>query len=230
GVRDDATFFVLIRAMLDERADGNDEEAAGETQRTEQRHYLDERKAMQGNEASENGHADAAQRNQAIFDLSAGEVAGSETADADADSQRGLQIAAARLVETENFATIENNDELQQSSEKPKIGVTDDGEFQRAIGTYEAPLRSEIGKNVEAKFFGGVAGGNAGDQQAGEASEYGQPGENHAGPGFPSAEGLREKRPKNRARNDGDEGGELENAVAPGELFVREQFREQAIL
>src|SRR5262245_26521975 len=99
--------------MLDEGVDGHDEKSAGEPQRAEQPHHLQKSQSMQGNEAAEHGHADAAQRNQAIFDFSAGKVAGGEAAEANADGESGLQVAAVGFIEPKNFPSVENNDELQ---------------------------------------------------------------------------------------------------------------------
>src|SRR5439155_18844484 len=128
-----------------------------------------------------------------------------------------------------NFAAVENNDELQQRAKKPEVGVADDRKFQSAVRTHQAPLRSEIGKNVEAEFLGWITHWHARDQQAGEQPKQRETGKNRAGDGFASTESLRKIRAEDRARDNGDEGREFENAVAPGKFFGRKEFGQQTV-
>src|SRR5271170_5465427 len=122
GGRDHAAFFFGARAMLDQRVERHGEKAAEEAEEPEigdpQAHDVhDERAdvlrkrdagvrrrylqpsgqsfggALEIEERAEERHADGAERNQSIFNFPAGKIASGETAEADADSQRGLQVA-----------------------------------------------------------------------------------------------------------------------------------------
>jgi hypothetical protein len=75
-----------------------------------------------------------------------------------------LQVAAARFIQMKDFASVENDYELQERAEKPEVGVADDGQLECAIGADQAPLRSKIGKDVEAEFFRWITCRNTGDE------------------------------------------------------------------
>ena len=63
--------------------------------------------AIEIEERAEDGHADGAQWNQAVFDFSAGEIACGDAAKADADADGGLQIADVRIVDAQNVVAID---------------------------------------------------------------------------------------------------------------------------
>src|SRR5271163_3027067 len=111
------------------------------------------------------GHADGAERDETIFDFSAGKQTSGVTADANANRKRRLQVAAVRFVNVQNLAAIKDNHKLQQRAEKPEVGVAHDSEMQSAIRPDNASLLYQIAKDVKAKFPGRISSGNMRDSE-----------------------------------------------------------------
>src|SRR5579859_614355 len=82
---DNASFFVFIGPMLDQRIDGNDEESTRKSERGQQQNHLKKCQSMQGYGKSKQRHADGSERNEAILDLPRGKQARGVAAKADAD-------------------------------------------------------------------------------------------------------------------------------------------------
>ena len=74
------------------------------------------------------GHADGAERNEAVLDLVAADQAGNHAADADAHGQRGVQIAGLGLADVKNVRPVNDDGGKQQRAEKPEIGVAENRE------------------------------------------------------------------------------------------------------
>jgi hypothetical protein len=69
-------------------------------------------------QAAENRHADGAERDEPDFDLSAGEVAGGDAAETDANGERGLDIAGLRVVHFQNVMGVNDDHELDERGEE----------------------------------------------------------------------------------------------------------------
>jgi hypothetical protein len=163
--RNDPAFFIFVGPVLNQRAHRNDKKSAAEAKRHQQTENLSEREHWKRQHAAKDGHTDAAQRNQSRFNFSAREVTSRKAPQADPDSQRRLQIAAACFVQVHDFAPVKNNYELQQSAQKPEVSVPNDRQFQCAVRPHQAPLRAQISKNVQSKFLRRVASRHASDQK-----------------------------------------------------------------
>src|SRR5579862_853212 len=215
--------------MLDERVDRDDEKTAGKSEQSQQRQDLQKAQSMQRQHAAEDGHAHAAERNQPIFDLPTGKITGGEAAYPDADGQSSLQVAATRFVKVQDFAAVKNDNELKQRTEEPEVGVADDRQLQCAVGAHQAPLRSNIAKNVPAEFLTGIAGGHTRDEKTGKEPEESERTKNHAGECFSSVKRLRQVGAEDGTGNDGEERGQFQHAIAPGKFFPGQKLRQQAV-
>ena len=78
-------------------------------------------------------------------------------------------------------------------------------------------------------FFVGRGGGNAIDAEAGGEADAGEGEERVAGVDFVAMEVLGHGGAGDGADDDGEEGAELDDAIAPGQALGGEQFREQAV-
>src|SRR5271167_807341 len=92
---------------------------------------------------AEDGHAESAERDQAVFDFAAGEISSDEASDSDADSYGGLQVADVRFVHAQDVVAVNDDGELQERGEEPKIGVAPNGPTEDAIGQNRSHLNAE---------------------------------------------------------------------------------------
>src|SRR5690349_3413079 len=92
-----------------------------------------EGKIVGGEQNAENRHADRAERDQAILDLPAGEIACGKAAHADADCHGRLKNAGASRSGVQNIAAVENDVRGEQRAQKPEISATQDSEPEYAI-------------------------------------------------------------------------------------------------
>src|SRR5580704_12536891 len=113
----------------------------------------------------------------------------------------------------QDFAAVKDNHELEQRAEKPKVGIADDGEMQRAIRSDNADLLEQIAENVEAKFPGRIGGRNARDRETSRQPNQSASAENEASIKFSSMKALSQQRANHRSRNNRDESCQLKNAV-----------------
>ena len=110
---DHAALFLLLGPMLNQGIDGNDEEAGSESERRQKQKHSQKGETMPRKEKSKNGHAHCAERNQAVFDLSAGEIPSRETPHSDAHRHGGLQKSVFCVADLEDTFAVENDVELQ---------------------------------------------------------------------------------------------------------------------
>src|SRR5690348_9403796 len=177
----------------------------------------------------EQRHADGAQRDQSVFDLPGGKKSRRVAANADSDGKRRLQVSAVRFVDMQDFAAVEDDHELEQRAEEPEVGIAHDGEMQGAVRPDYLELSAEVAKNVEAKFPGGIGRRHARNREARCQAHQCAGSENHTGKDLSSMETLSQQRAGYRPRNNRYKCRELEDAVAPGQQFLRKYFREQSI-
>src|SRR4029077_8517501 len=111
---DHAAFVVFLWPVLDERIDGNNKEAAGKAERSEQDHYLNKGEPMRGDRQGKNRHANRAEWYQTVFNLPGGKEPGGYAPEADADGEGGLQVAAVRFVEVQDIPAVKNDHKLEE--------------------------------------------------------------------------------------------------------------------
>src|SRR6267378_7148441 len=128
GKCDDAAFMVLFRSVLNQGVDRDNEQSAHKTKCSKQEQHLEKTQPVNRDGEREHRHSYGAKRDQAIFDLSSREQSCRVAPDADANSQRCLQIAAVLLVEVQNLTSIKDNYELKQRPQKPEVGIASNGE------------------------------------------------------------------------------------------------------
>ena len=138
-----------------------------------------------GEQSGKNRQAGHAQRYQTVFDFSAGQKSGRQTARADADEQPALQIAAVPVVKMKNVLAVKNHGQLQQHRQKGKKRVADDAEKQNAVAADGLELRPEIAEKIRAEFFVRVRGGQPPDAEAKGQADHRQRDEDDAGPDLP---------------------------------------------
>ena len=85
-------FLRRVRPVLQQRRDGHDEKAAGEPEQRQSNERGVHGQARRGQPHGNQGHAEGAERHEAVFDFPAGKITGRHAAEADAERKRGVQI------------------------------------------------------------------------------------------------------------------------------------------
>ena len=186
--------------------------------------------AIEIEQRAEDRHAHRAQRNQAVFDFSAGKISCRDAAEADADPYGGLQVADVRVVNAQNVVAVDDDGELQQRGEEKEIGIAEDGPAEDAVGTNGFHLHAEIAERIPAEFLGGVGCGDVGDSEACDEADAGAAQQHESGDGFATAIALGKVAGGHHGADAAEEGAELDDAVAPGEALLRQNLRQQAVL
>src|ERR1700739_2142731 len=175
-------------------------------------------------------HADGAERDQTIFDLIAAQQAGDHAANADSYGKRCVEIAGLCLANMENIRTVDNDRGEQQRAQEPEVGVAEDGEEEGLIAAHELDLLPEVADEIQAELLFGRGGWNAIDAKAGGETYTSEAQQRISGVDFVTAEVLGHGGASNGADNDGEEGAEFDDAIAPGEVLGGEQFRQEPVL
>ena len=84
-------------------------------------------------------------------------------------------------------------------------------------------------KKLGLKRFGRVGRRHLADAEGGAKAEGRQRDQYHARPRLVSGKGLAQARADDGAADDGNERAQFEDAIAPGEFFLSQQFRQQAV-
>src|SRR5215469_17382689 len=79
------------------------------------------------------GHAQSPQRNESVFDLIAGEVAGDCTANADAQSCTSMENRILFRLQVEDISAVNQNSLQIQRTQEPEISVAKDSQKERTI-------------------------------------------------------------------------------------------------
>ncbi|MCU0242930.1 MAG: hypothetical protein MUF51_10965 [Vicinamibacteria bacterium] len=227
---DHAALARLVGAMLDEGVDGHDEEAAEEAEQGEVRQHPRERQARRGERDREGSQAQRPEGDQAVLDLVAREAAGRHAAEADADRERGLQIAGLRVAEVQCLLAEDDDVHLQDQAEEPEIRVAPDRQHQHAVAAHVAPLRRELGQWIQPERAPRISGRDAADAEARDqaADRHGQ--QDRARDLRPHGERIGHHAGRDRAQDDGRHRAHLDHAVAPRQALLRQQLRQQAVL
>jgi len=83
---------------------------------------------------SEHGHPHRTERDQPIFNLAAGKIAGRNASQSDSDRDGGLQVAGLLIVDSQCVMAVDHDDGLQQRGEKKQVSVPKNGPTENAIG------------------------------------------------------------------------------------------------
>ena len=134
-----------------------------------------------------------------------------------------------RVVELQHVVAVDKNGELQQRGQKPEIGVAEDGPSEHTVGADGFQLCAQVAEGIPAEFFGGVGGWNVGDAKTGGETEQGAAQEHDSGHGFVIAIAFGKVAGGHHGADAADEGAELDDAIAPGEAALRQNFRQQAV-
>ena len=133
------------------------------------------------------------------------------------------------LGHTQRFRTIEKQIQQQQHPEKAEIGVADQREPERSVAAHRAHLPPDFGGEIGVELSSRVRRRNFRDAEAREKSNHRQRDEDDAGKPLAPAKLFGHRRRGDGAQNDGHEGAEFEDAVAPGKFFLRQQLRQRAV-
>ncbi len=123
---------------------------------------------MNGEKESEGGYAQRAKWDKAVLDFAAGEVTGSEAAQAYTNGDGGLEKSTFGGGHVQNVAAVEDDIELQKSGEEEKVSITGNGEAKNAVRGDQFALGPEISQEINAKTFGRVGRGNFADTETGD--------------------------------------------------------------
>lgn len=161
GGGNDSAFLVLLRAVLDEGVDGNDEKSAKESQAGQQEQHCFERESVHRKQNAEHGHAQRSQRDQPVFNFPCGKVTRRQAAHSDANRNGRLKNCIRRRAQMEDVLPVNDDVKLQQRAQEPKIRIPENREPEHAIGADPLSLRPQISKKIRAKFFQRVGRGHA---------------------------------------------------------------------
>src|SRR5215813_3463173 len=124
---------------------------------------------------------------------------------------------------------IENDFELQQRAEKPKIRIPHNGEPQSAIGASIAKMRKEVAKNVDAILLNWVRRRYARDERSRQQSHERTRQKEICAVYLMTGKLSRKTRADDRSRDDCEKCAQLDDAVAPGKLRIGQKFRQQTV-
>ena len=171
-----------------------------------------------------------AERNQAAFDAPGREPARREAPQPDANRRGRLQITRHfRTRNMQGVRRVNHNDELHQRRNGEEIGVAHHRHQQGFVAADHLDLLPQVQIKLGFEFVRGIGGGNLRNAPADPEARHRQYDQNDAGPAQLMAEQFAQPAAPHGAPDDGDERGEFQHPVAPGELAVRQNFREQTV-
>src|SRR5262249_39160534 len=109
-----------------------------------------------------------------VLDLAGGQKSRGQAAQADARGDRDLQDAVVGRADFQDVLAVQNDVELKNSAQEPKVGIPQHGEPQDAIGTNECGLRPQITKYIDAEFLDGISRGYARDPETNQQANQGE--------------------------------------------------------
>jgi hypothetical protein len=160
-------FFFLAAALLQERVQRHGEETRGKAEQDERKRRVAIGRRRPGHQGEAKAHQDRTERHQPELDVIAGEPAGGETAEADADGEKGGEQADVKLIEMEQLLAEGEDVDVHQRAKKPEIGNADDGQPKRAVGAQAAQAVENLAERIEAEQLDRAGGGNARNPKTG---------------------------------------------------------------
>ena len=118
---------------------------------------------------------------------------------------------------------------LQQRGEKEEIGIAEDGPRQHAVGANDFSWSQKSPSGFLRNFLSGLAAGTREMPKLVARPTTVQASKQEAGDGFAAAITLGENARGHGAADAREERAELDDAVAPGKLGLRQQLRQQAV-
>ena len=134
------------------------------------------------------GHRQRSERDQSIFDFSAGEVSGGKASQANPDGHRSLQQASMRRIEMENILSVQENIELQESGHKEKVGVSRNRKPKNAVAADQLHGRPDVDQRGEMELFAGIGSRNFAYAKAAHQTDNRERKKNRAGIHLSSSE------------------------------------------
>ena len=181
GRRQYAAFIFPGRAMLEQRRDGDDEEAAEESEQRQIHRHMAERKTVPPQQRGHDRHAHRTERDEAVFNFAAGKMTRRVTAQADADGCRRLEIAGfLRVIYAQHVLGVDHDEQLNQRGDGEEVGVAERGQRKHPVLTDQLHLPPKVAQKIGAEFFRWIGGGNLRDAEADEESDHGQRQQQHA--------------------------------------------------
>src|ERR1700677_4497573 len=113
--------------MLNQGVERHSKESAKKSQRRQVKGRAVDGMAGGIEQRAENRHPQSPDGNQANFDLATRSITRNHAADADANSDRSLQVTDVRFVNAQRVVAVDYDGQLQQSGKKPKIDVAVNG-------------------------------------------------------------------------------------------------------
>jgi len=230
GGRDDTALVLFGGAMLDERVYGNCEEAGPEAQSGKEYCGSNEADVHSAEGDGGQGHADGTERDEAVFNLVAADEAGNHTADADANSERGIQVTSFGLADVQDVGAIYDDGREKKGTEEPEVGVAENGEEERLVLAHELDLLPEIADKVCAEFFLRRGWWHAVDAEAGAESRTGEREKSIASIDFVAGKLFGHGGAGNGSGDDGEEGSKFDDPITEREALGRKEFGKQPIL
>ena len=120
--------------MLQQRGNGHDEEASEKTKKRQIRGDLSERQSTPAQQRRHERQSHRTERDEAVFNLAAREIARRKTAQADADGGRGLEITGfPGIGDSEDVFGVNDDEQLNQRGDGEKVSVAQRGEPEDAV-------------------------------------------------------------------------------------------------
>ncbi len=157
--RDHAALLLRPRPVLNQSVERHARSNPAEKSEQQRRCSSDERTSKRigagaVKQRAEDRHAQRAERNQPIFDFSAGEIPGGKAAESNANGDRGLQIADMRVVDMQHVVAVDRRSvNCRSAAKKTEIRVAEHRPAEHAIGANRA---SNARQNRPADSSGNV--------------------------------------------------------------------------
>ena len=230
GGSDDAALVLVWRFVLDERVHRHGEKSRPEAQHAEEQRRSCHAVGRDAENETGDGHADRSERNEPVLDLVIAQPSSGHAADADAHGEHGVQVAGFGLADVQHIGPVNDDGGEEQGAKKPEVGVAQHGQKQRRVLAHFADLHPEIANNVQAEGFFRRGGRHVVDAEAGYEADSRKTQQHVTRNYFAPGELLTHPRADDRTNDDGQKRPQLDDAIAPRQSFLRQQFRKKAIL
>ena len=174
---------------------------------------------------AEHRQPERSERHEAILDLAAGQIAGGETAGADPKGQCDLEVAGAFFADVQCVHAKHHHVVQRQQADEREINIAEQREPEHPVAADFPDLPEQIGKKIGVEFFRRIRGWQFRQSEAAHQTEPGQGEEHQRGELLPPDKGGIEQPAHRNTGNDRRERAEFEDAVAPRQPFLREEFR-----
>ena len=133
------------------------------------------------------------------------------------------------LIGPQNVVPIDHNRELQQRGQKPEIKIARHGPAQHALAADHADLFAEIAERIAVEFARRICRRHARNAKARRQTKQRAAHQSYAGAFLVPTKIKSKKSARHGSRDRGQKRSQFDHAIAPGEVFLRQQFRQQAV-